>query len=126
MASRRPSVLMVTEGTYPYAVGGVSSWCDLIVRGIPEVEWLLLPLVGSNMPARPVFDLPANVELVRRLELWSQELPPRRFGRIQPGATELPSTLARELLCWQTDSERLLEALLRCRREPGQIRPAFR
>jgi polysaccharide biosynthesis protein PelF len=126
MASRRPSVLMVTEGTYPYAVGGVSSWCDLIVRGIPELEWLLLPLVGSKMPAQPVFDLPANARLVRRLELWSPELPPRRFGRASPGATELPAILARELLAWEPDDERLLAALVRCRREPTQIRPAFR
>jgi polysaccharide biosynthesis protein PelF len=126
MASRRPSVLMVTEGTYPYAVGGVSSWCDLIVRGIPELEWLLLPLVGSNMPARPVFDLPANVRLVRRLELWSPELPPRRLGRARRSATELPAILARDLLGWETDDERLLRALVRCRREPTQIRPAFR
>jgi polysaccharide biosynthesis protein PelF len=126
MASRRPSVLMVTEGTYPYAVGGVSSWCDLIARGIPELDWLLLPLVGSNMPARPVFELPPNVQLVRRLELWSQELPPRRVRRARPGATELPAILARDLLGWETDGERLLDALVGCRRDPAQIRPAFR
>jgi glycosyltransferase involved in cell wall biosynthesis len=126
MATRRPRVLMVTEGTYPYAVGGVSSWCDLIVRGIPEVEWLLLPLVGSNMPARPLFDLPANVELVRRLELWSHELPPRRFGRRSPDATELPAILVRDLLGWEADDERLLDALVRCRQKPTSIRPVFR
>jgi glycosyltransferase involved in cell wall biosynthesis len=126
MASRRPGVLMVTEGTYPYAVGGVSSWCDLIARGVPEVEWLLLPLVGSKMPTRPLFELPANVRLVRRLELWSQELPPRRFGRARADATQLPGTLARDLLGWNADGERLLAALVGCRREPGQIRPAFR
>jgi polysaccharide biosynthesis protein PelF len=122
----RPSVLMVTEGTYPYAVGGVSSWCDLIARGIPEFEWLLLPLVGSNMPARPLFDLPANVQLVRRLELWSQELPPRRFGHARSEAGELPGILARDLLGWEADGERLLATLVSCRQEPTRIRPVFR
>ena len=126
MAMQRPSVLMVTEGTYPYAVGGVSSWCDLIVRGIPELDWRLLPLVGSGMPALPVFELPANVHLVRRLELWSPELPPRRLHRARPDSAELPAVLVRELLGWNTDGERLLDALVRCRRAPGTIRPIFR
>ena len=26
----RPRILLTTEGTYPYAMGGVSSWCDLL------------------------------------------------------------------------------------------------
>jgi glycosyltransferase involved in cell wall biosynthesis len=126
MAMRRPSVLMVTEGTYPYAVGGVSSWCDLIVRGIPEIDWQLLPLVGSGMPALPVFELPANVRLVRRLELWSPELPPRRLGRSRSGSDALPAVLVRDLLGWEADGARLLDTLVECRRSPAQIRPLFR
>ena len=31
---RRPASCCITEGTYPYALGGVSSWCDLLVRGL--------------------------------------------------------------------------------------------
>ena len=26
------SVLMTTEGTYPYGAGGVSTWCDALLR----------------------------------------------------------------------------------------------
>ena len=101
MAMRRPSVLMVTEGTYPYAVGEVSSWCDLIVRGIPELDWRLLPLVGSGMPALPVFELPANVHLVRRLEAFGRRSCRRAGSPARPDSAELPAVLVRELLGWK-------------------------
>ena len=39
-------VLLTTEGTYPYAIGGVSSWCDLLVRGLAEFDWFVLPIIA--------------------------------------------------------------------------------
>jgi len=30
------SVLMTTEGTYPYGAGGVSTWCDALLRKTPK------------------------------------------------------------------------------------------
>ena len=33
------SVLMTTEGTYPYGAGGVSTWCDALLRNTPEVRY---------------------------------------------------------------------------------------
>ena len=41
--SSRPRVLMTTEGTYPHVIGGVSSWCDLLIGGLPEIHWQVLP-----------------------------------------------------------------------------------
>src|SRR5437762_2140871 len=38
------SVLMATEGTYPYAAGGVSTWCDALLRNTPDVLYTLLPV----------------------------------------------------------------------------------
>ncbi|MDP9189209.1 MAG: DUF3492 domain-containing protein, partial [Actinomycetota bacterium] len=35
-ATPRTRILLTTEGTYPYAVGGVSSWCDLLVKRLSE------------------------------------------------------------------------------------------
>jgi glycosyltransferase involved in cell wall biosynthesis len=29
-------VALINEGTYPYVSGGVSAWCDKLVRGLPE------------------------------------------------------------------------------------------
>ena len=53
-------IAMVTEGTYPHQFGGVSVWCDQIIRGMPGYDFELLALVGTG--AEPVvWDLPANV-----------------------------------------------------------------
>ena len=35
----RLSVLMCSEGTYPYHEGGVSVWCDQLIHGLPEVDF---------------------------------------------------------------------------------------
>ncbi len=37
----RPSVLLTTEGTYPFHKGGVSTWCDVLTRQLPEYNFTL-------------------------------------------------------------------------------------
>ena len=63
----RTRVLLTTEGTYPYTTGGVTSWCDLLVRGLPDLDWHVLPIVAANR-GRAV-DLPENARLSRPIEL---------------------------------------------------------
>jgi len=44
-------VLLVTEGTYPYHFGGVSTWCHTLVESLPDVRFSLMALVGDHAPA---------------------------------------------------------------------------
>ncbi|MFC7484094.1 DUF3492 domain-containing protein [Luedemannella flava] len=46
-------ITMVTEGTYPQAFGGVSVWCDQIVRGLPEHHFDIagICITGLEKPA---------------------------------------------------------------------------
>ena len=37
-------VALVGEGTYPHQFGGVSVWCDQLVRGLPQYDFTLVPL----------------------------------------------------------------------------------
>jgi hypothetical protein len=68
------SVLMTTEGTYPYAPGGVSTWCDALLRNTPDVDYTLLPIMmNPHMEAR--FDPPANVRNIINVPLWGTEEP---------------------------------------------------
>lgn len=62
-------ILFTTEGTYPSAVGGVSTWCDQLVRGLPEHRFHLLEVVGPA-PAPPAYPLPRNVAEVSTVHLW--------------------------------------------------------
>jgi glycosyltransferase involved in cell wall biosynthesis len=71
------SVLMTTEGTYPYFKGGVSTWCDQLIRHMPHVDYHVFAVVPS--PKQPLsFDLPGNVKSCRPFPLWGTELPGRQ------------------------------------------------
>lgn len=62
-------VALITEGTYPHARGGVSVWCDQLVRGMPQHRFDLFALVASGSePLR--WDLPANVDRLVTTPLW--------------------------------------------------------
>ncbi|HEX9336008.1 MAG TPA: GT4 family glycosyltransferase PelF, partial [Pseudonocardiaceae bacterium] len=81
-------IALVTEGTYPHSYGGVSVWCDQLVRGMPKNAFHLVALVGSDDES-VVWDLPANVASVTAIPLWdtkpnqrSPRASRRRFSRI--------------------------------------------
>lgn len=121
-------VLLTTEGTYPYVLGGVSTWCDLLVRGLPEMRWHVLPIVAGNAPRWPLFQPPANVALLGDVEVWGLGHGPWGRPVLLGGRarTDLPGELARHLLAWRAPHGSLVDLLVWCRRNPGRIRPAFR
>lgn len=80
MLSSGRHVTMLTEGTYPHVHGGVSTWCDQLVRGMPEVDFQVVALIGSGR--EPVtWDLPDNVRRHVPFPLWGPEPPVRRLPR---------------------------------------------
>ncbi|MER6161691.1 GT4 family glycosyltransferase PelF [Streptomyces sp. NPDC001868] len=92
-------VTMLTEGTYPHVHGGVSTWCDQLVQGMPDVEFHLVSLTGTGR--EPVtWELPPNVYRHTSVPTWG----PR------PGRARAPYGAARRRF---TDSyERLLLSVL--------------
>ena len=70
-------VALVNEGTYPYAAGGVSTWCDQLVRGLSDVTWHLVTVVGTE-PARTAVPLPANVGTLTTVPVWAGARRPRQ------------------------------------------------
>ncbi|MFG2805084.1 GT4 family glycosyltransferase PelF [Streptomyces massasporeus] len=71
-------VTMLTEGTYPHVHGGVSTWCDQLVRGMPEVDFHIVSLTGSG--GEPVtWELPPNVRRHTSVPTWGP-----RPGRARP------------------------------------------
>src|SRR3989442_4770865 len=123
-AGRGPRVLMTTEVTYPEVIGGVSSWCDLLIGGLPEIEWQILPIVAGERSARPAYEIPAHAGLVGKIELWAEGQPAGR-GRSAIRPT-LPGTVVRSLLCWHGDRRVLVDSLVWCRLHPKGVRRVFR
>jgi glycosyltransferase involved in cell wall biosynthesis len=123
----RPRILLTTEGTYPYAIGGVSSWCGLLVNSLTEFDWQVLPIVAADGRSR-MFELPSHAREIGRIEVWSEALPHGRHVRRRGRRTadELPAVLVRNLLAWEGDTDAVIAAWVWCRRFPAGVRRVFR
>jgi polysaccharide biosynthesis protein PelF len=86
---------MITEGTYPYAFGGVSVWCDQIVRGMAGYDFRLVAIVATDTESM-VWQLPDNVSSTVTIPLWGATTGRRR--------DRLPHGLLRELIDSVLDS----------------------
>jgi glycosyltransferase involved in cell wall biosynthesis len=65
-------ILLTTEGTYPHYHGGVSVWCDQLIRSLSDREFHVLSIVNS--PSRqPVFELAPNIKSLIPVAQWGTE-----------------------------------------------------
>jgi len=77
----------MTEGTYPYQFGGVSVWCDQIIRGMPGYNFHLVAMVATEAE-QVVWPLPDNVTSMLRVPLWGP--PPARSAASRRSGLPLP------------------------------------
>jgi glycosyltransferase involved in cell wall biosynthesis len=70
----RRSVLLCTEGTYPYVGGGVSTWCDILCRELDEVDFTVFAVTGGQ-EVQLGYELPPNVRGVVQLPLFGTHDP---------------------------------------------------
>jgi glycosyltransferase involved in cell wall biosynthesis len=62
-------VALVSEGTYPFAMGGVSVWCDQLIRGLPDYRWDMVALTVDGAE-RSVWAPPENLDRIVTIPLW--------------------------------------------------------
>jgi glycosyltransferase involved in cell wall biosynthesis len=72
-------IALVSEGTYPFAMGGVSVWCDQLIRGLPDYRWDMVALTVDG-DERSIFDRPENLDRVVQIPLWGPSGRRRRRG----------------------------------------------
>ena len=68
------SVLLCTEGTYPYVGGGVSTWCDILCTELEEYDFTLYAVTGEP-EVQPRYELPPNVRSTIHVPLWGAREP---------------------------------------------------
>jgi glycosyltransferase involved in cell wall biosynthesis len=90
-------IALVSEGTYPFAIGGVSTWCDQLIRGFPEYRWEMVALTVDGRE-RSLWERPENLDRIHRIPLWSDTKrsdpkwsDPKRGGP-QPGGARRPGS----------------------------------
>ena len=61
---------MITEGCYPYVVGGVSGWVHSMIQTHPKQEFILLTIIANReLSGKFAYELPENVTEVHELYL---------------------------------------------------------
>jgi glycosyltransferase involved in cell wall biosynthesis len=61
-------IALITEATYPYHAGGVSVWCDQLIRGMAPHRYDVFAISGGNESL--MWQLPANVGRVHTIPIW--------------------------------------------------------
>ncbi len=84
-------VALLAEGTYPYHPGGVSVWCDQLIRGLAPHRFTVHAITAGDDPV-PTWELPDNVDGVRAIAVWG---PTHRAGRPARNSPELQSAFLR-------------------------------
>ncbi len=55
-------VCIITEGTFPYVMGGVSTWIAQIIESMPDLKFSVLNISASRKTQRQIrYDLPKNL-----------------------------------------------------------------
>lgn len=87
----RLSVLLTTEGTYPFHKGGVSTWCHVLTQQLPEVDFKIFAVV-ANPYLQQHYELSPNIQEVIKVPLWGTE-DPAEFSWRFPFSNALRSKL---------------------------------
>lgn len=66
-------ICIILEGTYPYKTGGVGTWTDMLIRGLPQFSFSIVHIYAGKLPALAVYPLPPNVHSVVTVPLTTKE-----------------------------------------------------
>lgn len=104
-------ICLLVEGSYPYVVGGVSSWIQMLIKGMPEHEFIVYSIGAEvNLRGKFKYEIPPNVLQV--YEIFLEEIlnmkAPSKVGRFRLSKEHQENLF--NLLCSNTEID--LEILL--------------
>ncbi len=75
-------VCIVSEGCYPYQVGGVSSWIHSMIKSCPDLEFVLANIVSSReQRGKFAYELPGHVTEVHEVYLQDKDWSRKRWHK---------------------------------------------
>jgi glycosyltransferase involved in cell wall biosynthesis len=90
-------VALINEGTYPYAPGGVGTWCHQILNGLDGHAFHVVALTGHGGPREPAYPVPGSVTAVDTYPVWDR--PVTVSGGIARHRRRRAASAAAVLLC---------------------------
>lgn len=90
-------ICLIAEGSYPYVVGGVSSWVQTLIKSMPEHEFIIYA-IGADEKEKGNFkyDLPDNLTEVREIFLnpnHSSPVKKRKSYKLNPAEKQAIKSL---------------------------------
>lgn len=73
-SNEKLSVLLISEGTYPFYGGGISTWSHMLCQRVSNVEWSLYS-INAGFEPEPIFELSPTVKEVIQVPLWAPDEP---------------------------------------------------
>ena len=78
----RIKIVWTGEGTYPYVTGGVSTWADILMHELKNIDFVLIP-IQMHPYVKLKFDIPPNVVDIIDVPLWGTEEPIEYIRKIE-------------------------------------------
>ena len=78
----RIKIVWTGEGTYPYVTGGVSTWADILMHELKNIDFILIP-IQMHPYVKLKFDIPPNVIDIMNVPLWGTEEPIEYIRKIE-------------------------------------------
>ncbi len=97
------TILFATEGTYPYIMGGVSSWSDQLIHGLDDFSFRVMTVVGPH-PVKPAIATPKHVIELIPIHFWR---PREGVSRIKSQEKQLFYKIAYKFLDFSKQDLRL-------------------
>tara|TARA_A100000171_G_C2132863_1_gene147897 strand:+ start:243 stop:1739 length:1497 start_codon:yes stop_codon:yes gene_type:complete len=71
---KKIKVLLISEGTYPFYGGGISTWSHMLCDRVTNVDFTLYS-INAGFEKEPIFELSENVKKVIQVPLWAPDEP---------------------------------------------------
>ena len=68
------NVLLISEGTYPFYGGGISTWSHMLCDRVSNVDFTLYS-INAGYESEPIFELSENVKGIIQIPLWAPDEP---------------------------------------------------
>jgi polysaccharide biosynthesis protein PelF len=95
-------VCLILEGTYPYAMGGVSTWTHELIKVQSHLKFSIVALASPDAPAKLLYELPPNVINFTTLRL--QRLPEGDLSLSPVKTKEFFTSLEKNLMAMQSEA----------------------
>jgi len=70
-------VCLICEGSYPFVMGGVSSWIQMLLNAYPDIEFVIWTIATNEKEMKDFkYTIPSNVTEIKKIYLTNEKFEP--------------------------------------------------